>query len=405
MKIIHTSDWHLGQNFFEYDRRDEHSSMVNQLVELVKCEKPDALVIAGDIYDIPAPGISVQKEFAEYMVALHTGCPQMKIICISGNHDSASRHEIYQTPWEALNVHMVGKADMENPENNIIQIGEKGWVVAVPYTNERFLDDDFFKSLEQVTKEKTGEKLPIVYVGHAAIRDSKIDYTGHQIQGMSISSEKLTSDDFRFVGGIECTDIKELGDVYDYVALGHIHKAQTFNGGRARYCGSPLPVSFDEVRPGYEHGFSIVEIESHGASPIITTKEVTTPCPLVNIPSSGFAAWSDAMKDEIWNNGYFATYKGHRVIVLPQSFEDNIGKEATYADKVIDPSLAYIIPTGAEKPVKVAFEGAAQVKSFDNRDWSTEIQTYQKLGVATYMVNPGICIYQNTALKKYIGTK
>ena len=117
------------------------------------------------------------------------------------------------------------------------------------------------------------------------------------------------------------------------------------------------------------------------------------------------AKWSDGMKDEIWNNGYFTTYKGHRVIVLPQSFEDNIGATAAYADKVIDPSLAYIIPTGAEKPVKVAFEGSAQVKSFDNRDWSTEIQTYQKLGVATYMVNPGICIYQNTNLKKYIGTK
>lgn len=121
------------------------------------------------------------------------------------------------------------------------------------------------------------------------------------------------------------------------------------------------------------------------------------------LPAS--TGWSDAMKDEIWSNGYFATYKGHRVIILPQSFEDNIGMTDLYADKVIDPSLAYIIPTGAEKPVKVAFEGAAQVKSFDNRDWSTEIQTYQKLGVATYMVNPGICIYNNTALKKYIGTK
>ena len=121
--------------------------------------------------------------------------------------------------------------------------------------------------------------------------------------------------------------------------------------------------------------------------------------------SGNYGAWSDSMKDEIWNNGYFATYKGHRVIVLPQSFEDNIGMDANYADKVIDPSFAYIIPTGAEKPVKVAFEGTAQVKSFDNRDWSTEIQTYQKLGVATYMVNPGICIYQNTTLKKFIGTK
>ena len=143
-----------------------------------------------------------------------------------------------------------------------------------------------------------------------------------------------------------------------------------------------------------------------GKSTIYCTFEfAATMLPATTAGTTNWAGWSDAMKDEIWNNGYFATYKGHRVITLPQSFEDNIGKTATYADKVIDPSLAYIIPTGAEKPVKVAFEGAAQVKSFDNRDWSTEIQTYQKLVVATYMVNPGICIYQNTALKKYIGTK
>ncbi len=121
--------------------------------------------------------------------------------------------------------------------------------------------------------------------------------------------------------------------------------------------------------------------------------------------SNNYAAWSDGMKDEIWNNGYFATYKGHRVIILPQSLEDNVGKDATFVNKVIDPSLAFIIPTGAEKPVKVAFEGTAQVKSFDNRDWSTELQTYQKLGVATYLVNPGICIYENTSLKPFIGTK
>lgn len=105
-------------------------------------------------------------------------------------------------------------------------------------------------------------------------------------------------------------------------------------------------------------------------------------------------AWaSDAMKQQVWANGFISSYKGHNVIILPQSFEDE-----TNAKKIIDPSYAYIIPTGSEKPVKVAFEGGAQVKSFENRDWSTEIQTYQKLGVATYLVNPGICVYQNTSL-------
>ena len=107
------------------------------------------------------------------------------------------------------------------------------------------------------------------------------------------------------------------------------------------------------------------------------------------------ALWSDAMKQEVWTNGSFTSYKGHNVIILPQSFEDE-----TNSMKVIDPSYAWIIPSGAEKPVKVAFEGSAQVKSFDNRDWSQEIQTYQKLGVATYLVNPGICVYQNTKLSK-----
>lgn len=114
------------------------------------------------------------------------------------------------------------------------------------------------------------------------------------------------------------------------------------------------------------------------------------------IPANS-AVWSESMKEQIWNNGYFTTYKGHQVIILPQSFTDD-----TNTEKVIDPSYAWIIPTGAEKPVKVAFEGSAQVKSFDNRDWSTEIQTYQKLGVGTYMINPGICVYQNTSLVKTV---
>ena len=117
---------------------------------------------------------------------------------------------------------------------------------------------------------------------------------------------------------------------------------------------------------------------------------------MLPVSSGGATNWnafSDNMKDQLWNNGAFAAYKGHTVVILPQSFEDE-----TNAKKVIDPSIAYIIPTGTEKPVKVAFEGGAQVRSFENRDWSTEIQTYQKVGIATYLVNPGICVYENTSL-------
>ena len=111
------------------------------------------------------------------------------------------------------------------------------------------------------------------------------------------------------------------------------------------------------------------------------------------IPQTGWV--SDNMRDRRWNYGYLGDYKGHQVIVLPQSFEDE-----TNSMKVIDPAYAYIIPTGAEKPVKVAFEGTAQVKEVDGDDWSKTIHTYQKLGVAVYGLNPGLCAYKNTSLVK-----
>jgi len=110
------------------------------------------------------------------------------------------------------------------------------------------------------------------------------------------------------------------------------------------------------------------------------------------IPQTGWV--SDDMRNRRWNQGYLGDYKGHQVIVLPQSFEDETNKV-----KVIDPAYAYIIPTGAEKPVKVAFEGSAQVKEVEGDDWSKTIHTYQKFGVAVYGVNPGFCAFKNTSLK------
>ena len=139
----------------------------------------------------------------------------------------------------------------------------------------------------------------------------------------------------------------------------------------------------------------LMTADAYGKSTIYCTFEFAATMIPIASNVTNWNAFSDGMKEQIWNNGYFTTYKGHQVIILPQSFTDE-----TNAEKVIDPAYAWIIPTGSEKPIKVAFEGSAQVKSFDNRDWSTEIQTYQKLGVASYMINPGICVYKNTSLSK-----
>ena len=109
------------------------------------------------------------------------------------------------------------------------------------------------------------------------------------------------------------------------------------------------------------------------------------------IPAEGWI--SDAMRDEKWAKGYFANYKGYRVIILPQSFEDE-----TNSRKVIDPGFVWIIPAGHEKPVKVAFEGNTIVDEWTNKDRSREIQVYKKGGVGV-IATPDICVYVDTELK------
>ena len=103
---------------------------------------------------------------------------------------------------------------------------------------------------------------------------------------------------------------------------------------------------------------------------------------------------TDNMKEQIWNNGRLATYKGKKVVILPQTFVDE-----TNSQKLVDPSYAWIIPAGAnEKPVKIAFEGATHVRDVEsNHDWSREIQVYKKVGVVAMLAN-NICVYHDLSL-------
>ena len=131
--------------------------------------------------------------------------------------------------------------------------------------------------------------------------------------------------------------------------------------------------------------------DSYGKSTIYCTYEFAA----TMVPAEGWV--SDAMKDQKWNNGYLANYKGHNVIVLNQSLVDE-----TNTTKVIDPAYAWIIPTGSnEKPVKIAFEGQTLVDDRKNDDWSKEIQVYRKLGVGALITN-NICVYRNTSLTKEV---
>ena len=304
MKILHTSDWHLGHTLYNYDRTEEQRAMLEQMVSIVEEQKPDVFLLCGDVYHTPQPSAAVQTMLSDGLVRIHEANPQMTIVMTAGNHDSGTKHEIFQTPWKALKVYAIGQlgkaankreqnhARMESAEHeqarlkgkedldeHIIEVPGKGWIVAVPYANERNIPEGFFQQLLDRVAEKNNENLPIVMTAHTTVKGC--DFSGHD-HATEYS-----------VGGIDSLELDEMGEGYDYLALGHIHHEQFVHSGKhnVRYSGTPLPVSFDE---NFTHSVSIVEIGKHGETPTVEKIEIKNPHPLVTLPTDGLATWEEA---------------------------------------------------------------------------------------------------------------
>ena len=135
----------------------------------------------------------------------------------------------------------------------------------------------------------------------------------------------------------------------------------------------------------------LAHADSYGKTTIYCTAEFAADL----IPDAAWA--SNELKNELWANGYFTSYRSHNVVILPQSFDyDEVSKG--YTKKVIDPSIAYLIPAGQEKIVKVAFEGQTLVRELEQDDWSKHVDVYKKIGVGVF--STGIVhVYENTSLK------
>lgn len=290
--FIHTSDWHLGQNFYGYDRSEEHRDFLRQLADIVRKRQPDALLVSGDIYHTAVPSNAAVNLYVNAMLDIHRACPTMAIIVIAGNHDSASRLDSDRRLWQLANVTVLGgiardadgNADLGN---HIIKVGDKGIVAAVPFAypssypqiaGAAQVDRDqrqqaYFQALLDLANSQNDSQLPLVLMAHLAVNNS--DFTGH---------------DRNMV--MECVEIDALGKGYDYAALGHIHRPQQLSE-HARYCGTPIPVSFDEQ---CEHSVSIVEIDIHGSLPHIETKVIKNRKPLHTIPAQEAVDLEEALE-------------------------------------------------------------------------------------------------------------
>lgn len=267
MKILHTSDWHLGQVFYSYDRTDEYIHFFHQLKEIVESYHPDAMVVCGDIFDVSSPSSSIMRLFTDFILDLHEIAEGMAIIITSGNHDSASRIDVNKNLWKKAGIHVLGNVRRENGiydfSENTIEIPGKGYIMAIPYINRAFMgnsdnetsaEESFFGMTADHLEKINSDNLPCVLMAHLTVEGC--DMKGHKT-GM--------------IGNINSVKNTIFSKVYDYVALGHIHKAQKLDEeGRIRYSGTPIAVSFDE---DYTHSVSIVDIRKE-SSPSIKQIEI-----------------------------------------------------------------------------------------------------------------------------------
>lgn len=263
MKLLHTSDWHIGQILnFHYDRQEEHQCFLDQLCRIVEQERPDVLIVSGDIYDKNTPGNSSMRLLSDNLLRICDLAPDMPIVLTAGNHDSSSRIESMSGVWRRVNTHFIGAAERVGEEyqldKHIIEIPGKGWIAAVPYIPD--YQNDLYNIILKEIHDRNTQNLPVILMGHTTIGNAI--FTAH---------ETTTFSGRDIVGGINSMNINEIDNDYDYLALGHIHTPQTLSNGKARYCGSPVQLNFKEQFP---HSVTMVTVENHGDMPQIDTIEL-----------------------------------------------------------------------------------------------------------------------------------
>ena len=256
MRILHTSDWHLGQHFLGKSREAEHQAFLDWLVDLVQAQGVDALIIAGDIFDTGTPPSYARRLYSNFIVNLQkTVCQQL--VVVGGNHDSvATLHESKEL-LACLNTFVVGGVGNEPQEqvrvlNN--RHGQPGAVIcAIPYVRPRDVLEsqagesgqskqqalqqaiaDHYQSIYAEAEKQANGTLPIIATGH-------LTTVGGQL---SESVREL------YIGTLSAFPVSAFPPAH-YIALGHLHRAQVVaKQEHIRYCGSPIPLSFDEVGSG-----------------------------------------------------------------------------------------------------------------------------------------------------------
>ena len=274
MKLLHTSDWHLGHTLHGLSRELEHEAFLAWLLDTIVARGADAVVVAGDVFDSANPPASAQRMFYRFLAEARRRCPRLDLVVVAGNHDSASRLEAPTPLLAGLGIHVVGAlartADGRlDLDRLLVPLGEAGgeaaaWCLAIPFLRPADLwgagpeaGDPLIGAVRVVyeeavsrARERIGRSPALVVTGHLYMVGGLVS---------ELSERKV------FGGNQHALPADLFGPEVAYAALGHLHLAQTVGGRETlRYSGAPLPLSLEEG--SYPH--QVVEVELAAGVPV-----------------------------------------------------------------------------------------------------------------------------------------
>ena len=292
IRILHTADWHLGQTFFGYDRTEEHGVFLNWLAEEIRQKEIDALIIAGDVFDVSNPSAASQSMYYQFIYRVTAENPYLQIVIVAGNHDSAARLEAPLPLLQAMRTEVRGvvrkleggeidydhlTVELKNRQGEVellcmaVPFLRQGDYPAVQTEGNPYAEgvrELYAQLLQRLWKRRT-ENQAILAIGH-------LQATGSEIAEKDYSERTV-------IGGLECVSPEAFSEQIAYTALGHIHKAQRVSGREnVRYAGSPIPMSFAEKH--YHHGVVMVTFDG-GCAVDIERLECPKLIPLMSVPN------------------------------------------------------------------------------------------------------------------------
>ena len=267
MKFFHLSDLHIGLRLFNRDLYDDQTYILKQICDLAGAHQPDAVVIAGDLYDKAVPSAEAVKIFDQFLADLRAAVPQAEIMMISGNHDSAQRLNLYRGILSGEHIHMIGLPPQEEKDRiEVVTLSDS--FGPVNFYLLPFVKPSMVKNIVGTDKDGNNlsydETLKALLSREEIPGDQRNVLVSHQFylpEGKDPEKIDRAESEIRTVGNIDQVSASVLSP-FDYAALGHIHKPMKVGSEYYRYCGTPIPCSVSEA--GQQKAVLMADLEEKG---------------------------------------------------------------------------------------------------------------------------------------------